>query len=119
MPLRPKHPCNHPRCPNLTKDRFCETHRKQERQRADKQRGTSTQRGYGARWRKARKIHLNEHPLCVHCKQEGKIVPANEVDHAIAHKGDYFLFWDESNWQSLCKSCHSRKTAIENGGFGR
>lgn len=28
------------------------------------------------------------------------------------------LFWDKSNWMALCKPCHSRKTAKENGGFG-
>ncbi|WP_304879789.1 HNH endonuclease [uncultured Parasutterella sp.] len=28
------------------------------------------------------------------------------------------MFWDESNWQALCKRCHDRKTAAEDGGFG-
>jgi 5-methylcytosine-specific restriction protein A len=28
------------------------------------------------------------------------------------------LFWNRSNWQSLCHSCHSRKTASEDGGWG-
>ncbi|WP_232338165.1 MULTISPECIES: HNH endonuclease [Bordetella] len=28
------------------------------------------------------------------------------------------LFWDTSNWQGLCWSCHSIKTAREDGGFG-
>lgn len=28
------------------------------------------------------------------------------------------LFWDRTNWQGLCKQCHSRKTAAEDGGFG-
>jgi 5-methylcytosine-specific restriction protein A len=23
------------------------------------------------------------------------------------------LFWDEDNWQALCKPCHDRKTAVE------
>ncbi len=39
---------------------------------------------------------------------------ANEVDHIKPHNGDLALFWDESNWQSLCKACHSRKTMGEN-----
>ncbi|WP_144469068.1 HNH endonuclease signature motif containing protein, partial [Bacillus pumilus] len=34
------------------------------------------------------------------------------------HKGDKKLFWDSSNWQPLCASCHNRKTAKEDGGFG-
>ncbi|MCR8827199.1 HNH endonuclease [Photobacterium sp. TY 1-4] len=39
--------------------------------------------------------------------------PATDVDHITPHKGDRRLFFDQSNWQSLCKSCHSRKTARE------
>ena len=43
---------------------------------------------------------------------------AREVDHIEPHKGDDTLFWDQDNWQPLCKPCHSRKTATEDGGFG-
>ena len=32
------------------------------------------------------------------------------VDHIVPHRGDARLFWDEDNWQPLCKSCHDRKT---------
>jgi 5-methylcytosine-specific restriction protein A len=28
------------------------------------------------------------------------------------------LFWDWSNLRSMTASCHSRKTATEDGGFG-
>lgn len=39
------------------------------------------------------------------------------VDHVIPHRGDDVLFWDESNWQALCKSCHdSHKRRQENSG---
>lgn len=27
--------------------------------------------------------------------------------------------WDEDNLQPLCHGCHSRKTALRDGGFGR
>ena len=82
-------------------------------------RETAAQRGYDSRWQKARAGYLRAHPLCIHCEREGRTVAANEVDHIVPHKGDMVLFWDNSNWQSLCKPCHSAKTALEDGGFGR
>lgn len=82
-------------------------------------RESSTERGYNGRWRKARDGWLRSHPLCVHCERDGRVRAANEVDHIIPHKGDMGLFWDNTNWQSLCKPCHSLKTATEDGGFGR
>lgn len=69
---------------------------------------TSTQRGYGHKWRKARARYLREHPLCVMCQADGHDVPAEVVDHKEPHRGDEALFWDESNWQPLCASHHSR-----------
>lgn len=82
-------------------------------------RETAAQRGYDSRWQKARAGYLRSHPLCVHCERRGRVVAANEVDHVVPHKGDMVLFWDNTNWQSLCKPCHSLKTATEDGGFGR
>lgn len=73
-------------------------------------RGGADARGYDARWRKARALFLQKHPLCVFCQAEGKLVPATVVDHAIPHRGDPRLFWDEKNWQPLCKDCHDQKT---------
>ncbi|HHX0886543.1 TPA: HNH endonuclease [Pseudomonas aeruginosa] len=78
----------------------------------------STQRGYGYRWQQARARFLAKHPLCRLCSDAGKVVAATEVDHIIPHRGDMELFWQESNWMALCKVCHSKKTATEDGGFG-
>ncbi|WP_285082717.1 HNH endonuclease [Kingella kingae] len=76
---------------------------------ADSWRGnkTSAQRGYGHKWRKARQLFLQNHPLCVYCQRAGKITPANVVDHIVPHQGNQNLFWDNSNWQALCSRCHS------------
>ena len=74
-------------------------------------RGNSTQRGYGYRWQQARARHLRNHPLCVECAAAGLVQVATDVDHKVPHRGDHTLFWDESNWQSLCHSHHSAKTA--------
>ena len=32
------------------------------------------------------------------------------LDHIIPHRGDQRLFWDQTNWESLCKGCHDKKT---------
>ena len=44
---------------------------------------------------------------------EGRLVKATVVDHVTPHRGDKKLFWDESNWQALCKRCHDKKTMTE------
>ena len=74
---------------------------------------------YGWRWKAAAKTYLSTHPLCVRCADRSDTVAAQVVDHIIPHKGDLSLFWDSANWQALCKKCHDRKTATEDGGFGR
>lgn len=118
MTVKPKRPCNYPRCPELTIERFCPRHKKQDRKRTDEQRGTASQRGYNSRWRKARKTFLSRNPLCKHCNSEGRLTPATIVDHITPHKGNQTLFWNKYNWQPLCKRHHDIKTATEDGGFG-
>lgn len=68
---------------------------------------SSTQRGYGYKWQKHRERFLQDNPLCVYCKRNGRIEVANVVDHIVPHRGNQILFWDVSNHQALCSSCHS------------
>ena len=114
-------PCAHAGCGVLVKNgtNRCDKHRQQVQRQQDQKRGTAHQRGYTGRWRKARVGFLNKHPLCAECERNGLITEATVVDHIIPHKGDDALFWDRNNWQPLCKPCHDRKTATEDGGFGR
>ena len=79
----------------------------------DRQRPSAARRGYGSRWRRARAAYLARHPLCASCQAQGRVEPATVVDHVTPHWGDARLFWDESNWQGLCKRCHDAKTAHE------
>ncbi|MFZ6801939.1 HNH endonuclease [Undibacterium sp. Di24W] len=103
----------------LDESGFCEAHIKQQRKRTDDRRGSAADRGYGGRWQKARLTFLSRKPLCVECAKADRVELATIVDHVIPHKGDQDLFWDTSNWQSLCKKHHDQKTAREDGGFGR
>ena len=108
MPKAPKRPCRYPGCPNLCdKGVYCSQHMQFS---SDRMRGGAESRGYDARWRKARTAFLQRNPLCNECMKRGKITPATVVDHIIPLRGDRKLFWDESNWQPLCKCCHDRKT---------
>ncbi|MFZ3132667.1 MAG: HNH endonuclease signature motif containing protein [Desulfosporosinus sp.] len=117
--MRPLRPCGYPGCGELVVSGRCEKHTKQE-QRCDKRRGSSTERGYNARWQRYRTQFLMAHPLCEckECKDGGLITVATVVDHIIPHKGNYNLFWDPSNHQAMSKQHHDRKTATEDGGFG-
>ena len=74
---------------------------------------------YTAAWQRIRATHLSSSPLCVVCITEGRPVAATDVDHVRPHQGNHQLFFDATNLQSLCHACHSRKTATEDGGFGR
>ena len=77
------------------------------------ERRDSAVRGYDSKWRKARERFLKCHPLCVQCQREGRLVKATVVDHIKPHRGDPILFWDERNWQPLCKHHHDVKTMTE------
>jgi 5-methylcytosine-specific restriction protein A len=72
----------------------------------DRHRGSSRQRGYTSTWQKARAAYLAQHPLCVFCERDGLVTAAVVVDHVDAHAGDQEKFWDQDNWQPLCKRHH-------------
>ena len=64
------------------------------------------------RHRTLRRLHLQENPLCVKCKAEGRLTPATIFDHikAINDGGDP---WADDNKQGLCFTCHQSKRALE------
>lgn len=98
MPTRP--PLHRPRVRGL-----------QSTQLYDRWRGSAASRGYDRVWRKLRAQHLDEHPLCLFCEEKGLVVAAEEVDHIepIERAPDRRL--DPTNLRSLCKPCHSARTA--------
>lgn len=120
MPVSAPTPCRYPGCSDLVTvgNGYCPTHRRAEQRRIDERRGSAAARGYDSRWRKARVGYLRSHPMCAECARDGIVTAASVVDHIIPHKGDKTLFWDYDNWQPLCKPCHDRKTAREDGRWG-
>lgn len=111
MPRIPDHPCAHPGCPNLVPHgvKYCEKHTSVHK---GEDRPRAAERGYDAKWRKARKRFLRKHPLCEECLRQDPPVyrEATVVDHIIPHRGNPRIFWDSSNWQALCKHHHDVKT---------
>lgn len=119
MPYRPKRPCRTPGCPNLTDHPrgYCPEHLPLKYKEEELNRLSSSERGYDVRWQKARELYLQEYPLCIECLLIGRTTAATVVDHIKAHRGDPNKFWDQDNWQPLCKMHHDRKTAKEDGAF--
>jgi len=92
-----------PDCPNYAEVRGrCANH--------TPKRGSSTQQGYGAGWRRLRAAKLAANPYCQHtdCHEL-----ATDVDHIRPRSKGGTDDWD--NLQPLCHSHHSAKTARENG----
>ena len=56
---------------------------------------------------------LMREPFCRECARHGKRVQATVVDHITPFRGDWALFIDPANHESLCETCHNRKTALE------
>ena len=80
--------------------------------RAEVSRPHSRARGYTRMWQRLRAMQLARFPWCADCGG-----PADQVDHIVPlSRGGTNRF---SNLQSLCASCHSRKTYTEDGAFGR
>lgn len=110
MPLRRL--CKKVGCKNYALDghKYCQGHLyiEEEKKRIDYSKFTGSTLYACKRWRDASRKFLLENPTCCMCGAKATV-----TDHIIPHRGNEDLFWDESNWQSLCKSCHDKKTRIE------
>jgi 5-methylcytosine-specific restriction protein A len=72
---------------------------------------SAARRGYGRTWQNLRLLQLNAEPLCEHCKAEGRTTAGAEVDHIVPLNDGGTN--EPGNLQTLCKRCHSRKTAAD------
>lgn len=108
MPRKLLQPCVEPGCPRLSSARRCPPHARRESRRYEMARGSAAQRGYDEAWRRLRAAKLRVNPWC---QADGCSSAASEVDHKISRAAGGTEAW--ANLQSLCKSCHSRKTAVE------
>lgn len=104
-------PCRHPGCPELTREGWCPKHKPQYR----RGRSEAYHGWYNLPiWKdRLRPDHLLVEPFCRECARRGDRVRAEVVDHIVPHRGDWKLFTDPSNFQSLCKYHHDAKTLRE------
>lgn len=68
------------------------------------------------RWRTLRLQVLQESPLCYSCQCSGSVKAARVIDHIdpVRQGGE---FWDITNLQPLCDSCHNSKSGKESHGI--
>ena len=81
-------------------------------------------RGYGAAWNRQRKLVLERDSClcqCAHCKAEGRVAVATQVDHIVSRSKAQAFGWSEArtesmgNLQAINVQCHVRKTIEEQG----
>ena len=87
-------------------------HRKQERKRYDKERGSASSRGYDARWRKVREVVLSDEPLCRRCVAAGRVVAAEMVHHIDRNPRNN----QRDNLEPICRACHEAEHKNERYG---
>lgn len=57
-------------------------------------------------WKAARRAQFQRQPLCERHLGRGEKVSANVVNHRRAHRGNWSMFIDSANHESVCKGCH-------------
>lgn len=110
-------PCRHPGCPVLTREGWCDKHKpRHQRQDSAAYHGWYTLPIWTDQLRPAQ---LLKEPFCRECAAVYSTddprhrTQAIVVDHVIPFRGNWQLFVDPSNHQSLCKRHHDQKTARE------
>jgi 5-methylcytosine-specific restriction protein A len=123
MPYAPKSLCTESGCGELVAAGKCETHRLQAQREADHRRPKGYAKAYDATWRAASRKYLKTHPSCECTECDALPIwarpTATVVDHIDGRGPSGPHGYDPSNWQAMCRSHHSRKTALYDGGFGR
>lgn len=97
------------------------TKRERDQRHDARRRQRPYRRWYSTRtWKLIRAQRLAEEPLCRMCRKEGHTTAATIVDHIKKHNGNWDLFADYDNTQSLCKTHHdSTKQSEERRGYSR
>lgn len=119
MPTLPRAQCAEYGCkaPSVKGSRFCVDHAPA--QRTQSERRALDAEYTSAAWRQIRTAQLTRSPLCACCTYEGRLSPADVVDHVFPWKAYGPQAFRANLFQSLCAPCHSRKTNLESRGVFR
>jgi 5-methylcytosine-specific restriction protein A len=117
MPRRALTTCTRPGCPSLTAGGRCDDCATS----AERERGTSSQRGYGKRHRQRFRASILERDICcVLCRPRGEWTLATVADHwplSRRELTDRGLDADDpQHGRGLCATCHNRETAANQPG---
>jgi len=115
MTRRPAHPCVESGCPTLVMagTSRCEAHQRQRQRAYDANQRPDRHAFYHSpEWRALSKRVRREQPYCVRGAR------TTQADHIIRVKERPDLASDRGNVVGLCRPCHSRKTAKEDGRWG-
>ena len=121
MPNKMLKQCRVPRCPGLTREKYCDKHAHLEaklKAEANKHydkvfRDQDAKAFYHSpQWKKVRAIKMNRNPFCEICSANNRYARAEIVDHIVEIR-DGGAALNIDNLQSLCRTCHNQKTAKE------
>ncbi len=113
MAQKPLRPCKKPGCKELTRDGWCPAHKPKPAQRGKDSEAWHKYYSLPIWKDDLRPNQLLREPWCCECAKRNTRTRATEVDHVVPHEGDWNLFTDRKNLQSLCHRCHSAKTMRE------
>lgn len=108
MPNKLARPCRYRGCAEVTdsKEGYCATHC----DNYNKERKESVAFYHTNQWRKLRRWHIGQNPLCVVCGKPGRV-----VDHIVPIRlGGNQL--DTANLQTMCDYHHNQKRGREGAG---
>ena len=70
-------------------------------------------------WHSKRAAQLSTHPLCASCLASGIVTQAAHIDHVFPWSTIGKAAFYRNLFQSLCHSCHTKKTGLEQRGICR
>jgi 5-methylcytosine-specific restriction protein A len=58
------------------------------------------------RWKRLRRLKLQNNPICEKCWERGRVTPTEEIHHIVPFAQDMELAYDYDNLIALCIECH-------------